>query len=120
MLCSPTLSFPELELTSGFIQLNMAYTSAGFSNMRPPFGRLNVSQTQGETTAGEFWTVKKEGEDWPIVVCDEEMVQTFYKGRQRPFNSRQPDGTWPERYKAGEDGVSKRCYPTLLLGRLKP
>ena len=42
--------------------------------MMPPFGRLKLSQTQGGTTAGEFWTIKKDGEDWPIVVCDEEMV----------------------------------------------
>ena len=98
----------------------MAYTSAIFSNVRPPSGRRNLSQTQDETNAREFWTVKRDGEDWPVVVCDEEMVQTFYKGTQRLFSSRVPDGTWPERCKAGEDGVSIRCYPTLLLGRMKP
>ncbi|KAL2043924.1 hypothetical protein N7G274_003444 [Stereocaulon virgatum] len=83
------------------------------------FDRSIASHTQAETTAGEFWTIKKEGEDWPLIICDEEMVQRYYVKKQRPANARQPDGTWPDGYKNGENGVGQRCYPTLFLGRYR-
>ena len=97
----------------------MAYTSAGPSYVNSPFEQSHSSRAQSETTAGEFWTLKRDGEDWPVVICDDEIVQTFFKGRQRPFNARRPDGTWADGYKSGEDGIGQRCYPAILLGKLK-
>lgn len=72
-----------------------------------------------ETVAGEFWIIKRNGEDWPIIICDEEIIWTFFKGRIRPFNARQADGNWPEEYK--NDGIreSQRCYPAVQLGPLR-
>ena len=94
----------------------MAYNSPYAAS---PFDRSIVSRAQTETAAGEFWTIKKDGEDWPLIVCDEEMVQKYYGKKQRPANARQPDGTWADDYKNGENRVGQRCYPTLVLGRYK-
>jgi hypothetical protein len=94
----------------------MAYNSPVAGS---PFDRSNVSRTQTETAAGDFWTIKQNGEDWPLIICDEEMVQKYYVKKQRPANARQPDGTWADGYKTGESRVGHRCYPTLFLGRYK-
>ena len=86
---------------------------------RPPLEQLVPSSEQNGTVAGELWTIKRDGEDWPVVICDEEIVWTFFKGRVRPFNARQADGTWPEDYKPGGTRVCQRSYPAVMLGMLR-
>ena len=86
---------------------------------RLPLEQLVPTPEPNETVAGEFWTIKRNGEDWPIVICDEEIVCTFFKGRIRPFNARQADGNWPGDYKTGGIRESQRCYPAVQLGVLR-
>ena len=86
---------------------------------RLPLEQLVPTTQPNETVAGEFWTIKRNGEDWPIVICDEEIVCTFFKGRVRPFNARQADGNWPGDYKIGGIRESQRCYPAVQLGVLR-
>ena len=86
---------------------------------RLPLQQLVPTLEANETVAGEFWIIRRSGEDWPIVICDEEVVFTFFKGRVRPFNARQADGNWPEEYKQGGNRESQRCYPAVQLGILR-
>ena len=89
---------------------------------RPPIDqryRCFPGPGPSEAVAGELWTVKKDGEDWPVVICDEEIVLTFFKGNVRPFNARRADGNWPGDYKPGGLRVCQRSYPTVTLGLLR-
>ena len=86
---------------------------------RPPLQQPFPSTEQDVVVAGGFWSIKKDGEDWPLVICDEEIVWTFFKGRLRPFNARQADGTWPEDYKTGGIRFCQRAYPAVMLGSLR-
>lgn len=71
-----------------------------------------------EPREGDYLSSKKDGEDWPIVICDEEMIQTFFTRSPRPGNARQADGTWEKDYKAGGFSISDRRFPALYLGTL--
>ena len=86
---------------------------------RLPLEQVVPTAKQNETVAGEFWIIKRDGEDWPVVISDEEIVRTFFKGRVRPFNARQADGTWPDDYKTGGTRAGLRCYPAVQLGLLR-
>ena len=81
--------------------------------------RPGSSREQNETVAGDLWTTKRDEEDWPIVICDEEIIDGFWKDRIRPTNARCADGTWKEEYKPGGLKVDQRCYPAVLLGKIK-
>ena len=115
---SPT-AITHLQLCSLCINTMVVNTANAPSSSRPPLTQLYPSQERNEAVAGEFWTIKRDGEDWPVIICDEEIVWTFFKGRVRPFNARQADGTWPEDYKSGGSRVNLRCYPAVMLGKLK-
>ena len=66
---------------------------------------------------GELWlSAKKNEEPWPVVVCDEEKLQVLLKGRDRPVNARQEDGTWRNQYGPGGHLADQRCFPTMRLG----
>lgn len=90
-----------------------ASEAAGSSSGRTPFGQLNISHALNEVKPGEYWCVRKDGEDWPVVICDEEIVQKFFKGKPRPANARRSDGTW------AKESASHKCYPAVLPGTLK-
>lgn len=63
--------------------------------------------------------MKQDGEDWPVVICDEEIIQTFFTRSPRPGSARQADGSWGKDYKAGGFSISGRRFPALCLGTLK-
>ncbi len=74
---------------------------------------------QSGAQPGEYWLVSKDGEqDWPVVICDEEMVQAYFRG-SRPENARKADGTWHEVFQRGSDLLGQVCFPVLYLGSLK-
>jgi len=69
---------------------------------------------------GELWLSAKENEDpWPVVICDEELLQTLLKGKARPVNARREDGSWYKGYGPGGGLAEKRCFPTMRLGTAK-
>ncbi len=85
----------------------------GPSSRRNPFEQLNQSPIQLEVKAGDLWCIKENGEDWPVVICDEEIVQKFSKGKPRPANARRSNGTWTK------ESAGNKCYPALVPGTLK-
>lgn len=72
-----------------------------------------------EPKEGDYFCTPKNGEDWPIVICDEEIIQTFFAQVSRPRSARRADGTWGNDYKAGALSVSDRRFPALNLGTLE-
>ena len=72
-----------------------------------------------EPKEGDYLSIKQDEEDWPIVICDEEMIQTFFTRSPRPGSARQADGTWGKDYKTGGFSISERCFPAIYLGTLK-
>ena len=86
---------------------------------RVPFGHRNIMQTEiNEPNEGDYFCVKKDKEDWPIVVCDEEIIQTFFANQERPPSAQQADGSWGKDYKAGGFSISDRRFPVITLGTL--
>ena len=80
---------------------------------------INTRPAQIDTRPGEYWLVSKDGEqDWPVVICDEEIVQKYFKG-PRPENASVVDGTWPELFQPGGDLRQSFCFPILYLGTLE-
>ena len=74
---------------------------------------------QLDAEAGELWLSSKKDEDpWPVVICDEEMLQILAKGK-RPLNARQEDGNWRKDYCPGGDLADQRCFPTMRLGTMQ-
>jgi hypothetical protein len=80
---------------------------------RTPFEQFNATQTQLEVKSGEFWCIKMNDEEWPVVICDEEILQRFFKDQPRPANARRANGTWIK------DSAGNKCYPALIPGTLK-
>ena len=72
-----------------------------------------------EPQEGDYFSIKKNGEDWPIVTCDEEMIRTYFTSLPRPESARQEDGTWLRDYKLGGRLISERRFPLLDLGKLE-
>lgn len=62
--------------------------------------------------------VKINGEDWPLVICDEDMVQEFFK-EVRPANGCQADGTWCKDLRGGNDSFGLKVFPVLYLGTMR-
>ena len=91
-------------------------TSAASSSKTPCHIDPFIRNTILETTCGDFWLIKMSGEDWPVVIGDEEIVSTIIKTQRRPRNARQADGDWSNAYKFGGVDEDKRCYPTVFLG----
>ena len=88
----------------------------GLSYGRTPFEQI---QAHIEFEPGEYRFVKKDGEDWPVVICDEEIVQKYCEGKLRPEEARQADGTWGKQFQAGGSRAGQKCYPALIPGSLK-
>lgn len=97
----------------------IATASAGPTFKRPPYEHVSSVQIQPQVEPGEYWCIKRDGEDWPVVICDEEIVQKFFKGKKRPENARQADGNWGKDFKAGGKLVGQRCYPAIHPGTLE-
>ncbi len=86
---------------------------------KTPLDDVNTRHAQIGAQPGEYWLVSKDGEqDWPIVICDEDIVQKFFKG-SRPENARKADGTWPKDFQPGGNILGQVCFPVLYLGTLK-
>ena len=68
---------------------------------------------------GDYFSIEKNGEDWPIVICDEEVIHTFFTHLPRPESARRADGTWEKHYKAGGVLISERSVPAVNLGTLE-
>lgn len=84
-----------------------------------PLDDVNTRHAQIGAQSGEYWLVSKDGEqDWPVVVCDEDIVQRYFKG-PRPENARKADGTWSGLFQPGGDLMGQVCFPVLYLGTLK-
>lgn len=96
----------------------MAYVGHRKSSIRTPFGHTNIIGIN-EPTEGDYLSIKQDGEDWPIVICDEEIIQTFFTQSARPGSARQADGTWNKDYKTGGSSISDRRFPAISLGTLK-
>lgn len=79
---------------------------------RTALEQLSLSQKQSEVRPGDYWCSTIDGEDWPVVICDEEIVQRFFEGT-RPATARQPSGLW-ERV-----STASKSYPALIPGTLK-
>ena len=80
---------------------------------------VNTRQSQIGAQPGEYWLVSREGEqDWPVVICDEEIVQNYFKG-PRPENARRRDGSWHELLQPGEELLGQASFPVLYLGTCK-
>ena len=86
---------------------------------RTPLDDINPRHAQIGAQPGEYWLISKDGEqDWPVVICDEEVVQTCFRG-PRPENARKADGTWPELFQPGGELLGQVCFPVLYLGTYK-
>ena len=72
-----------------------------------------------EPKEGDYLSLKRDEEEWPIVICDEEIIHTFFTGSRRPESARQADGTWGKAYKAGGFLVKERRFPAICLGTLE-
>lgn len=85
------------------------------------FDQSNALQNSAhETVAGDFWLITRLGEDWPVLVCDENMVQNFFnKEKGRPENAVQANGKWTKAYQMGGIDEEKRCFPCVFLGSYK-
>ena len=81
--------------------------------------RSEISSSQAEFRAGESYMISKDAEYWPVVICDEEIVQKYFKSRERPANARHADGTWGKDFTAGGDLAGQKCYPVLVPYTLK-
>ena len=77
----------------------------------------SVNTSAWDAHPGELWlSLRKDEEPWPVVICDEEILETLSQDQRRPANARQKDGSWRTEY--GPDGRfrDQRCFPTLRLG----
>ena len=72
-----------------------------------------------EPEEGDYLSLKRDEELWPIVICDEEIIHTFFARSLRPEGARQADGTWGKAYKADGSLVEDRRFPAICLGTLK-
>ena len=72
-----------------------------------------------EPQDGDYFTIKQNGDDWPIVTCDEEIIRTYFTRLPRPESARQPDGTWGRDYKVDGCLIGERRFPFIDLGKLE-
>ena len=72
-----------------------------------------------EPNEGDYLSLKRDEEEWPIVICDEEIIHTFFARSPRPEGARQADGTWGKTYKVDGSLVNERRFPAICLGTLE-
>lgn len=78
--------------------------------------RPSASQWQLETVAGDYWTVSDDGEDFPVVICDDEIIEEFFESQERPESARRADGNWNPQYKLKHARAVERAFPVFFLG----
>lgn len=83
--------------------------------------RLRRMHAQKDVNPGEYRCIKKDGEDWPIVICDEDMLQKFFKdqAQARPINAYRPNGTSAKEVKREDMYAGQKCYAAIFLGTLE-
>ena len=88
--------------------------------VRTAYGHTNMLPLQiNEPKEGDYLCMRKDEGDWPVVICDEEIIQTFFPHSPRPSSARQADGTWLKDYKAGGFSLNERSFPALYLGTIQ-
>ena len=89
------------------------------SLINPSYGVL-LKAAQSDAEAGEYWLALKDGrEPWPIVICNEEMIEKFFSDNPRPANARRADGTWRKKFRPRGDLTGQKCFPAMYLGTWK-
>lgn len=68
---------------------------------------------------GDYYSVKMNGDEWAVLICDEDMTVEYFTGEGRPLAARQADGTWGQEYRAGGSAFRQRCFPALCLGTME-
>lgn len=90
-----------------------------FASSRPSELAMFQRRAQIDAEAGELWlSAKKDQDPWPVVICDEEMLQILAKGK-RPANARQKNGDWRNDFRPSGDLADQRCFPTMRLGTMQ-
>lgn len=75
---------------------------------------------QSNAEAGEIWLAVKDGQEpWPVVICDEDMLQSFFGDYERPKNARRADGTWHKACGPRGRLAGQKCFPAMYLGTWK-
>ena len=83
-----------------------------------PFGtQSGHNEACYDATAGQYWVHTKDGESWPVVICDEEMASNFIA--PRPKYARRPDGTWHATVLPGGVHTGAKTYPCVYVGTLE-
>lgn len=90
----------------------------------PPFSEslhnVLLEDDRSEAEAGEYWLALKDGRElWPIVICNEEMIEKFFSEHPRPANARRAGGTWRRDFQPRGDPTGQKCFPTMYLGTWK-
>ena len=112
---------PKPHLLSSFFSHYRPVQYTTPPNVQQPLNSMELAKAQSEAEAGDFWLVAPKGkEQWPVVICDEDMVMRFFKKNiKRPLNARQVDGSWPKDNGSGAFQAYDRCFPAMYLGTLK-
>ncbi|KAL9127767.1 MAG: hypothetical protein Q9217_003425 [Psora testacea] len=76
--------------------------------------KAECDRPRQNATAGQYWAVKKDGEEWPVVICDEEIVQLYFEGVGAK-GARRVDGTWDLTARPGGSQARKMILPCLSL-----
>ncbi|KAK4176289.1 hypothetical protein QBC36DRAFT_11460 [Triangularia setosa] len=64
---------------------------------------------------GEYYFVKLKGHpQWPVIVCDEEMLPESLL-KSRPVTAKRQDGTYRDDYADGAKKVADRTFPVMYL-----
>ncbi|KAL8827764.1 MAG: hypothetical protein Q9191_002992 [Dirinaria sp. TL-2023a] len=91
----------------------------GYASSRPSELAMFQRRAQIDVEAGELWlSAKKDQDPWPVVICDEDMLQILARGK-RPANARQKNGDWRNEFCPGGDLADQRCFPTMRLGTMQ-
>ena len=90
------------------------------SSVLGSFQDVLLKHAQVDAEAGEYWLAIKDGrEPWPVVICDEEMIEKFFADNPRPKNARRADGTWRKGFRPRGDLTGQKCFPAMYLGTMK-
>ena len=119
LLTAPNMESPGLDSLGDFVRtpLELSPSPEILYDFKASASYVAERHRYHDAEPGELWLSAKKNEvPWPVVICDEEMLQVLLKGRDRPVNARQEDGTWRNRYGPGGHLADQRCFPTMRLG----
>ena len=118
LLTGPNMKSPGLDSPGDFARTSLELSPPkGLHNFKASASYVAERHRYRDAKPGELWlSAKKNEKPWPVVICDEEMLQILLKGRDRPVNARQGDGTWRNQYGPGGHLAEQRCFPTMRLG----